>query len=387
MDNRVMFVDDEKFILSSLKRLFKNAEFSTVFMNSGKEALEYLEENKVDLVISDIRMPEMDGFEFLSKVKEKYHETGRIALSGFSDNKIIYRLLNENIAKLYLFKPWDNEELKATVKRILQMEQTLLDSNLLELIGELDELPALPDIYTKISTLIKEEASVEKITTLIEEDQAIASKILRIANSAFYGKKTGTISQAVMLIGLNNLKNLILTNSMFDKTTGNMKAIERLWKHTVSTNIITHLIYEECLDKAVPQEYSSAGLLHDIGKVVLYLYFSDSYALLNEHSEESGKLLEELEMEHYGVTHQELGAYLLNWWELPFTYVEVAMHHHRPFDERVISKELVSVIYLASHYSSQLETGLIHNEEEQDVLNTLGIKVEQIDEILLKLNN
>ena len=190
-----MFVDDEENILRSLKRLFKREAYETVFMNSAADALEYLENNPIDLVISDIRMPKMDGFEFLSIVKERYPKILRVALSGFTDSKTVFRLIEKNVAKLYLFKPWDNHDLKDNIKRILEFEDSLMDRKLLELINNLDSIPSLPQLYTQVRKLIDDGADIELVGQVVEKDQAIASKVLRLANSAFYGRKTGNIGQ------------------------------------------------------------------------------------------------------------------------------------------------------------------------------------------------
>lgn len=384
MENKtVMFVDDEKFILRSLKRLFKNQEYQTVFMNSGQEALVYLEENKIDLLVSDIRMPDMDGFELLSKVKALYPKVLRVALSGFTESHTIYKLIEKNIAKLYLFKPWDNFELKENVKRILEFEDVLMNNELLELINNLDTLPTLPQLYYDLTKLIERDADIDEVGAMIEKDQAISSKILKLANSAFYGRKTGNISQAIMGIGLNNLKNIVISSSFFDGPAGTLGEIEKLWQHAFNTNKLTHLIYDKCLNKKIPSIYGSAGLLHDIGKVILHLFYQDSYKELMVEARKEEASLTGLELDFYKVTHQDLGAYLLNWWELPFAYVEAAMFHHRPSDDRVINYEIVAVVHLANYYSlNKLTPDGTLNYLDVRVFSELEIKREDVEALL-----
>lgn len=376
----IMFVDDEKYILNTLRRLFKKNVHEYVFKSSGKEALEYFADNRVGLIVSDIRMPEMDGFELLSIIKKKYPRTIRVALSGYSDSQTIYKLLNDNIAKLYLFKPWENDELVQTLNNMILLEESLIQNELLKIVSEIGDLPTLPDIYVKISKMIQNDTSVNEITKIVEKDQSIASKILRIANSAFYGSKTGTVSQAIMMIGLSNLKNIILTTIIFDKNSYGFKNIERLWEHTILTNNLVNLIYEKCLNKKITQENASVGLLHDIGKVVLYTNFSETYSNLMSLSKEKNIPLVELEYEQFGTTHQELGAFILNWWELPNVCVEVSMYHHRPFDQRVISKEIVKVVYLANHFAyKKLPFELVPDAEYEYVIKSLGLEREAFE--------
>jgi HD-like signal output (HDOD) protein/CheY-like chemotaxis protein len=384
MENKtVMFVDDEKFILRSLKRLFKNEPYTTVFMNSGQEALDYLESNTIDLIISDIRMPEMDGFKLLSAVKEKYPKILRVALSGFTESRTIYKLIEKNVAKLYLFKPWDNFELKENIKGILEFEDVLMDNHLLELINNLDTIPALPSLYKELTDMMDRDVDIEEVGTVIEKDQAISSKVLKLANSAFYGRKTGDLSQAIMGIGLNNLKNIVLTSSFFKGPAEIMDDINHLWEHAVTTNKLTHLIYDKVLNKRIPAIYGSAGLLHDIGKVILHLYYQDSYKTVMDEARKKESDLAHLEIDRYGVTHQDLGAYLLNWWELPFAYVEAAMFHHRPSDSRVINYELVAVVHIANYYSiMKVNEDGTENYLDPMVFSKLEIKKEDVEAVL-----
>ncbi|MBN2795223.1 MAG: HDOD domain-containing protein [Clostridia bacterium] len=350
-EKTVVFVDDEEFILRSLKRLFKREVYNTVFFEHAKDVIHYLDNNPVDLLVTDIRMPDMDGYQLLSVVKEKHPKVLRIALSGYTESKMIYNLIEKNIAKLFIFKPWDSTELKNTITNILEFEDILKSKNLLELINNLDSLPALPESYLKINELIERDSDINAIGKLISQDQAIVLKILKLANSAFYGRRTGDLNEAIMGIGLNNLKNIILGNAIFKGPKAIEKKLEEVWQHSVRTNRFVHMIYEHYLDKKVPSIFGSVGLLHDIGKVIFTIYFDQTYTdLTTKNYENEGSIVSE-ERETFKVTHQEIGAYLLNWWQLPFAYVESALYHHRPSFQGIINKELVYVVHLANYYS------------------------------------
>jgi len=178
MPKVILFVDDEVQILKSLKRLFRGSGYEVYFADSGAMAIDILTNNRVDLVVTDIRMPEMDGFELLKHIKEDYPLTLRVALSGFTDNRKIFDALENNLAKLYMFKPWDNSELLATIDKIFELEDVLLDQDLLDMINNLDEIPSIPFLYREISKLVEEDANIEDIAATIEQDQSIASKVL-----------------------------------------------------------------------------------------------------------------------------------------------------------------------------------------------------------------
>lgn len=385
MKKRILFVDDERQILRSLKRLFIDTDYDTEFIDNGEDALTFLEKNTVEIIVSDIRMPSMNGFELLKKVKEKYPLVLRVALSGFTDSKNIFKALEENVAKMYMFKPWDNNELINIIEQMLELEETLRDKKLLELINNINDLPTVPQLYLDIKRLIQEEADVNEISKKIEEDPPIASRILRIANSTFFGAKTGSIAQAIMYIGLTNVKNIVLSNGVFDAAMSHGDNVKILWEHATVSNKITNLIYQEFMNKKIPNIFASAGLLHDIGKVIMFTHYGDTYDGLIERAKNDNIQIIDLEKEMYNVTHLELGGYLLNWWEIPLPIVETALYHHMPLDKRVINKELVSIVHLANYYSwLWLERKEFVGNLDENVFEFLQIDREKLENEIFK---
>ncbi len=348
MANTIMFVDDERQILRALNRLFMDSAYETVFMDSGEEGLAYLAEHPVQLVVSDIRMPGMNGIDFLKEVKHRYPSTMRVALSGYTDSRVIYKALEENVAKMYLFKPWDNRELLLTIDRMFRLEEVLTDKKIMDLINNLSDVPTLPALYHRIRTMIQEDEDVDRIAEVIEADQASSAKILRIANSAFYGAKTGSIAQAIMYIGLSNVKSIVLSNALFDVKGPLGDSVRLLWKHATLTNRLTSHLYQQALGKKIPNVFASAGLLHNIGMVVMISQFPEASLKIAASGPEDPYKAMELERELLGVTHEELGGYLLNWWELPLPIVESALYHHDPQNDTVINRELLAVVHLAN---------------------------------------
>lgn len=382
MPKKILFVDDEVQILKSLKRLFRGSGYEVFFADSGKLAIEVLEKQPVDLVISDIRMPEMDGFELLKYVKETYPLTLRVALSGFTDNRKIFTALENNLAKLYMFKPWENAELLSTIDKIFELEDILIDQDLLDMINNLDEIPSIPDLYTELSKMVEEDADIELISNKIEQDQAIASKILKVANSAFYGAKTGSINQAIMYIGLINVKNIVLTNSVFTNFGHQSEYQNSLWEHVNLANKIVMLLYQRCLNKRIPNIYASAGLLHDIGKVILIHFFEEIYGeIITKSSDpENEKTRSQIEIDLLGVDHQQIGGYLLSWWEIPVPIVEAALYHHDPMNESIINRELVQVVHLANYYSwKHLNHGFTSEHLHLEVFQELALDREAVE--------
>lgn len=384
MTKSILFVDDEKQILRALKRLFIRSNYETYYAESGEMALQILEDHAIDLLITDIRMPIMDGYELLKKVKEKYPLTLRVALSGYTDNIKIYKALEDNIVKLYLFKPWNNDELKTVIDKIFEQESILKDKNLLRLINNINDLPTVPNLYQEIAVLIESGADIDEISSKIEKDPAISSRILRVANSAFYGTKTGSIKQAIIYIGLTSVKNIVLTNSVFKEVKTGQEEKEMLWKHASLTNAYANIIYSEFINKKMPSTFASAGLLHDIGKVVIYEHFRKEKEAAREMVVKADDVdTWEAEKQILGVSHQEIGGYLLNWWELPFPIVEATLFHHNPMGENIINKELVSVIHLANYYSwKKLGNDCLKNKLVEDVFEFLNIEQQELENFI-----
>jgi HD-like signal output (HDOD) protein len=173
---------------------------------------------------------------------------------------------------------------------------------------------------------------------------------LHIANSALYRVKTGSVRQAVTYLGLQNTKLLITSTSILSSMNTNKyknNYFEKLWNHSLLTNKIVSLIYEKLLKKKLPETSFSAGLLHNIGILAM------NHELINKFTgtDENCDNLLDSENSEYGATHQEVGGYLLSWWELPFPIVEAALFHHRPFDDAIVNKELVLCVHLAEKYA------------------------------------
>jgi len=387
---KILFVDDEEQILKSLRRIFFKSAYNCFFASSGKEALVYLKEYNMDLIISDIRMPVMNGFELLEKVKKNYPNVIRMALSGYSDRSDIITAIEKNLAKVYLYKPWDNKELRYIISSIFQLEDTLEDKGLFELFNNLESLPTVPKLYNKINEMLENHESIDKIRLEIEKDQSLASRILKVANSAFYAAKTGSIKQAILYIGLVNVKNIVVSNTIFSNM--NIDDVEKLWKHAALTNKMAGFIYSKVLLKKLPSEYSAAGLLHDIGRVVIMNYFEEYHKKIDVLN--NGNIVDidrrlNYEKKLLGFNHEIIGGYLLNWWEIPLPIVETALYHHEPRSSRIINKEIVRVVYLANILSWQIiAPGKENNKIDPKVIESLDLTTEKfydkIEEFMVK---
>lgn len=373
---KILFVDDEAQILKSLLRLFMDTEYEIITAESGEAALKILEKEEINMVVSDMRMPNMDGYTLLTRVKELYPGIMRMVLSGYSDEKVVFRALQKNIAKLYMFKPWENDKLLDIIVQMFETEEILKSSNLLLLINNIENLPTIKANYQRIMQLIDNDADISMIVSEIEKDASIATKILHVANSAYFGAKTGSVKQAVSYIGLNNTRSLILSTSIIDtmsNTGAAGKYIEKIWQHAFISNKLMNFIFERHLNKKLPENSASAGLLMNIGVVFFLKYYKDKYLNIFIDSVKRTLSITELERETFKVTHCEAGGYLLKWWEFPYAIIETALYHHDPMNEKIIHKEIVCAAHIASNYASELSGGKCRENFDVRALEFLRI--------------
>jgi len=388
MNEAILFVDDENAILRALNRAFFGSGYEVLTAGSGEEALEILQRKKIDLLVTDVKMQGMDGFQLLTQVKEKYPSTIRLVLSGHVDKNMLLKIQQSCLAKHYLFKPWQNKDLLRTIEQIFEVEKILKNRNLLEVINKIEFLPSPQNVFNKFNFLIEQDAGMKEIAKTIESDPSITAKVLQVANSSHLGVKTGSVIQAINYLGLTDVKNIVLSACLHQETKGEKNAryhrdIAMLWLHAVTTNTILNVFYQKIHHKKMPESSSMAGLLHDVGKVVLLNNFWYEYMRAVEKNVGNRDLFHYYEqIEFTDISHGEIGGHLLDWWELPYSIVESALFHHCPLDERVIDKEMVALVHLADIYSWKSIYKPESVNVDLQVLDFLGINKDDPDRFL-----
>lgn len=389
MAKSILFVDDEEHILKALRRLFAQTDYDTFFASGGQEALEILAQEKIDLIVSDMRMPEMNGYQLLKQVRVKYPATMRVILSGYAEEKEIISALQDGSTRMYMMKPWDNENLLTMIEQLLALGEIFANKKVLEIMNSLDGLPTLPLIYNKVCALIADNADIEVIAKVIEDDHVITAKVLQIANAVFYGRQTGSVKQAIVFLGLANVKNIVLSISIIEKGNKEYNSFltnDLLWKHASLTNKIVHLLYEKLLNKKLPNVSATAGLLHDIGKVILLQHFPQQYQQVTDMVRmDRSATISDVENAILQVSHQEIGGFLLNWWGMPQSIIEVAVFHHTPFDKMIIERELVGAVHIADYYSWQRLSKSMLPVLDQNIFAALGIGQEDCEKLIKEI--
>ncbi|MBW1731727.1 MAG: HDOD domain-containing protein [Deltaproteobacteria bacterium] len=365
---KILFVDDEPSVLSGLKRMLRGmrAEWDMSFVESGEKALELLGKDRFDVIVSDMRMPGMDGAELLTLVMKQYPEVVRIVLSGHSDREMILRSVRP--AQQYLSKPCDAETLKSTVTRACALRDLLVEDSLKRVVSQMDSLPSLPKLYQEIMAEIQsEDPSIQKVGEIIAKDVGMTAKILQLVNSAFFGmpRHIKSPQQAVTLLGLETVKALVLSVqifSQFDGTKIPKKFLEGLWHHSMATgSYVRQIIKTEEVEKTLADDTYMAAVLHDVGKLILAASFPDRYRELIKKSRENRLPIRHFELEDFGTTHAEVGAYLMGLWGLPDAIVEALAFHHRLAQCPVQRFAPLIAVHVASALEHQA-----NNEEQID---------------------
>ncbi|GFM36632.1 response regulator [Desulfovibrio psychrotolerans] len=337
MKLRVLFVDDEPNVLNGLRLVLRSLreKWSMAFAGGAVEALEILAREPYDVVVTDMRMPGMDGGDLLSEVQRLYPDTLRIILSGYSDHKMIMKTVKP--AHQFLTKPCNHKELEEVVERSMRLRTVLGNERVRAVFSDVDTLPSLPDVYASLEAeLGKEDPSLHHIGNIIESDMGLTASLLKLVNSSFFGLRRHVSSphQAVVLLGTDTVKSLMLVIELVKRFV--VKKSLRfnaglLWQHCTQTGHLARcLAVHADADKEVMDHAFIAGLMHDVGKLVLLTRLADDYAGVLELVRSRDYSVHDAEREVFCATHAEMGAYLLALWGMPAPVVEAVLGHHEP---------------------------------------------------------
>ena len=215
---RILFVDDEQDVLDGLQNFLRKQrrEWEMVFASNADAALSQLAAGSFDVVVTDVRMPGMDGVAFLHIVREKYPSVARIVLSGHAHRESVFRSMP--VAHQYLSKPCDAEHLRTVIDRVCKLQSLLHGEDVRRLVGRVDRLPSLPQSYSELTdALARPEVGIAQLVRIVETDPAMSAKVLQLVNSAYFGlaHRTASIFEAVRYLGVELLKGLALTSDVF----------------------------------------------------------------------------------------------------------------------------------------------------------------------------
>ena len=255
-------------------------------------------------------------------------------------------------------------------------------------------MPTLPIIYTKLSNILASpDVTVLMISNIIAEDNVIAGKVLRLANSSFYGfsRKIGSLQHAVVILGLNEIRNLVLTTSVIDAfkdlKSDNAFQIQKFWEHSLACATASRVL-AEAARLTNPEEVFAGGLLHDIGKLIYAFFFPEEFERIVAEVEDHQLPLIEAEEKILGLSHAKIGTELAAKWHLPPPIVEM-IQHHQPEDTTKYKKEVMAVDI---GNSLSIALGIISWGEKQVPIITdktwgdFGLKITDLEFIITRID-
>ena len=329
---RILFVDDKSEVLDEHRKSMNkySGQVDSLYAVGGNAALDLVRNTPIDVVVSNMHMPGMDGPTLLATIKDEYPALIRIMLCPQSETDSIFVALP--VTHQMLSKPLDADALFNAMERIYGLRGLLTDS-LRKKIGGLEQLPSVPSVYLEMmSAMARPDISMAKIVRIIERDGAMAAKTLQLVNSVCFGlsRRITTVDQAVAYLGMDLIRDLSLTVHM--RTALEPTAIRCGFSFNAEQehSLVTAKVAKRLVSSpSQARNAFTAGLLHDIGKLVLAVCVPEFKQVLQV-CRASGRPSHEVEEEMLGMTHAEVGAYLLGLWGLPHAIVEAVAYHHNP---------------------------------------------------------
>jgi HD-like signal output (HDOD) protein len=380
---RILFVDDESRILDGIRRMMHadRNRWEMQFALGGEAALQACEAKSFDVVVSDMRMPGMDGATLLTHIRDRYPGTARIVLSGYSEAALAARAVP--VAHRFLSKPCHASEFQSAIERVCSLQDVLGKPEICRIVGTVSELPSLSSTYMCLMQAVNNpNTSVNQVAEIIEKDVAMSAKVLQLANSAFFGlaKNATSLTSAATYLGMATIKNLALASEAFRVFVPDARIpqsfCESIQKHSQNTSAIAARLP---VDQGFRDVTAVAALLHDIGSLILACKMPEEFCAARSMAIELGCKIYEAEEDLLGTSHAEIGAYLLGLWGIPNPAVEAVAHHHKPTRIPCSGLDSTVAVYLADLLSHELVThpedslGLEIDESDRACLETLGI--------------
>ncbi len=351
----ILFVDDEPNILEGLQRMLfpLQREWKMAFVPSGAKALEAMEAQRFDVIVSDMRMPGMDGAQLLATVKKRFPDTVRFVLTGQTDGETVYRTVGD--AHQFLNKPCKPKLLKECVDKAFAIRDLLASDRLKSVIAQVGSLPPVPVVYKKLCEELRSpECSIANVGRIIETDPAIVAKILQLVNSAFFGlrHRVATPAQAVSLLGIQTIRSLVLMTGLFAPMEQahfpKEFSLDDQWRHSAKVGAYADAICKcEGVSKELTGDAYTAGLLHDAGELILAMSCAEDYIRARETAKAEGLPAFQVERQILGTSHAEVGAYLLGIWGLPNPIVEAIAYHHQPGESPAGEISPLAIVHIA----------------------------------------
>jgi len=359
---RLLFVDDEPHVLEGLRRMMRRVrdQWDVRTAVSGQEALAIMAEWPADVVVSDMRMPHMNGVELLNRIAAEYPEAVRLILSGHTDREVIMQ--SAIVAHQFLAKPCNAETMVSTLHRAKTVRDLLGNPTIRDIVGRTMQLPCLSSTYDDLMRVLGTEGStVKDVADVVSRDLVLTARVMQLVNSSFFAnpRPMDSIVDAVGYLGLDVVRGLVAAVKAFDgfESVLGEKPLIDLFLHCIEVgSACRQIAIEEGMTVRDQEDALLSGMLHDIGKLVLAQSYPSSFeAILSDKSD--WWPASEPECRKAGISHAEVGAYLLGLWGFQNHIVEAVAYHERPRQAPVLKFTLTTILHYANaHCSNRLDS-------------------------------
>jgi HD-like signal output (HDOD) protein len=356
---RVMFVDDDPMVVRGIARNMSmmGTKMSITVRTSAAEALATLEKEMVDVIITDLCMPEVDGAALLEEVRARYPTILRFILSGEARPEIMLKATR--MAHQYLSKPCETALLHKTIIDTLARMEAITNPEVSKTISRLEGVPSRQASLAEFLRLLNDNnAPLDQIATSLKKDPGLCARLLKVSNSPYFGHSGSieSLDDAIGLLGMDMIVSMAATHKLFAVTpppSSSNLHLDVLWEHCVYvSSLVRHIGNRLKVPQAVLREASTASLLHDIGKLVLAYAAPSGFAAAYTRAKADHMPGWQAEYYIFGNHHAEIGGCLLKLWGLPAAVVDaVSMHHtpHHSMENRVGPVTLVHIADAVAH--------------------------------------
>jgi HD-like signal output (HDOD) protein/CheY-like chemotaxis protein len=384
MKKRILFVGDDQGLFQEFTResAGAGAPWEAHAALSGEQALAQCESTQFDAVVTASRLEGMTGVALLDALVDQYPKVMRLVLSDLADVQWTMKCIGH--AHHHLLQPCAATTLLSALDQAFAQEAWLPSAPVQDLVAQMRQVPSPPKMYFQIVEEIRSpDSSLEKIGALIAQDPAVSAKVMQLANSAVFALQLQIVHpfEAIGYLGLETTKAIVLlahTYASFDKLKGVGFDINDLWRHSVAVGQLAQRIARmENSGTEMAEQSFAAGLLHDLGKLLLAANLPKLFAQVLDHARAEHCHLWEAEARLMpGAGHAELGATLLGIWGLHRPITEAVALHHSPWRQRERSFSPVTAVHAANvfdHESQPDYNVLIPSQVNMAYLKDLGL--------------